>query len=169
MAWDIEFRLPETRYFTDAERAQLAALFRAIQPRDTARGIPGADDCGAVDYLDRFLEMRADGPVKLHEDLASWQAGYRGWLAALDTAAATRFGTPLAQLGAEDTIALIDLLERGELTGMGAAADQKRLFDTLWRHCLQGCWADPRWGGNRNRIMWRWLGYLGDAEKLELV
>ena len=169
MAWDIEFRLPETRYFTDAERAQLAVLFSAIQPREAARGIPGAGDCGAVDYLDRLLEMDPAGPVKLHEDLASWQAGYHDWLAALDAAATARFGTPLAQLGADDATALIDLLERGELAGMGSAADQRRLFDTLWRHCLQGCWADPRWGGNRNRIMWRWLGYLGDAEKLELV
>ncbi len=169
MAWDIEFRLPDTRFFTDAERAQVATVFRAIQPRDTARGIPGADDCDAAEFLDRLLAMRSDGPVKLHEDLGQWQAGYRGWLAALDAAATTQFGKPLAQLGQGDATTLLDRLERGQLAGAGSAADQKRLFDTLWRHCLQGCWSDPRWGGNRNRIMWRWLGYLSDAEKLELV
>ncbi|ATY32947.1 gluconate 2-dehydrogenase subunit 3 family protein [Sphingomonas psychrotolerans] len=169
MAWDLEFRLPETRFFTDAERAQIATLFRAIQPRDAARGIPGADDCDAAEFLDRLLEMPVGGPVKLHEDLALWQASYRGWLAALDAAATALFGTPLARLGIEDTTSLLDQLERGELAGAGNAKNQKRLFDTLWRHCLQGCWSDPRWAGNRDRIMWRWLGYLGDAERLDLV
>lgn len=169
MAWDIQFRLPDARFFTDAERAQVATVFRAIQPRDAARGIPGADDCDAAEFLDRLLAMRPDGPVKLHEDLGQWQASYRGWLAALDAEATALFGTPLAQVGPDDTTTLLDRLERGQLGGVGSEADQRRLFDTLWRHCLQGCWSDPRWGGNRNRIMWRWLGYLSDAERFDLV
>jgi gluconate 2-dehydrogenase gamma chain len=40
------------------------------------------------------------------------------------------------------------------------------LFTTLRRHCIQGCFADPRWGGNKNKVMWRGIGYLQPAEDL---
>lgn len=166
MAWDIDFRLPQTGFFDDNQRAQLAALFRAIQPRDAARGIPGADDCDAVNFLDKLLAMPAGGGVKLHEDLGHWCISYPQWLAALDAEASAAFGAKLANLTVDDATLLFDRLERGDVAKIGIVAEQKTAFDTILRHCLQGCWADPRWGGNRDRIMWRWLGYLTDAENV---
>ena len=34
-------------------------------------------------------------------------------------------------------------------------------------HCIEGCFADPRWRGNRDAVMWRWLGSHGPAEEFE--
>ena len=45
--------------------------------------------------------------------------------------------------------------------------DQKRLFTTMRNHCIEGCFADPRWRGNREAVMWRWLGSHGPAEEFE--
>ena len=43
--------------------------------------------------------------------------------------------------------------------------DQKRVFATMRNHCIEGCFADPRWRGNRDAVMWRWLGSHGPAEE----
>jgi hypothetical protein len=43
---------------------------------------------------------------------------------------------------------------------MPGEVDQKRLFATLRGHCIEGCFSDPRWRGNRDGIVWRWIGYL---------
>lgn len=41
-----------------------------------------------------------------------------------------------------------------------APADLALLRD----HCIEGCFADPRWGGNRDGVMWRWFGYVTPAQ-----
>lgn len=169
MAWDVDFRLPIGAFFTPGQRRQIEALFRALHPRDPARGIPGADDCGAARYLDLLLQWPETGPIKIHADLASWKASYPQWLEKLDAAAKAEFGKGLDALSEVNVTELLRKLEAGELTSLGTAREQQTIFDTLWRHCLQGCWSDPRWGGNRNRIMWRWLGYLQKSETVDLA
>lgn len=147
----------------------MEALFRAIQPRDTQRGIPGADDCGAANFLDLLLQFPEEGPIKIHEDLAAWKENYPIWLERLDAAAFERFGTGLVELPEESVTALLQALEQRQIPSFGPPQAQQRAFDTIWRHCLQGCWSDPRWGGNRDRIMWRWLGYLQEPQPVAVV
>jgi hypothetical protein len=50
------------------------------------------------------------------------------------------------------------------LEGFVKEIDQKRLFATLRSHCIEGCFGDPRWGGNDGGAMWRWFGYTTPAE-----
>lgn len=169
MAWDIDFQLPSGTFFTSAQRRQVEALFRAIHPRDMTRGIPGADDCDAARFLDRLLQWPVDGPIKIHQDLASWQANYPQWLAKLDGAAKSQFGQALEALPEDKVTELLAALEQGKLAAVGSAREQQTMFETIWRHCLQGCWSDPRWGGNRERTMWRWLGYLQKPQSIELA
>jgi len=163
MAWDVGFRLPQTGFFTPDQLAGLRALFRAIQPTDVDRGIPGADDSGAADFLDRLLARvhESDG-IHIHTDLPKWADRYPGWLAQFDRIARTSFGAPLADLTTAQATEIVAALEAGQLAGF--EGDQRGAFVTIWRHCLQGCWSDPRWGGNRDRIMWRWLGHLYDPQ-----
>lgn len=163
MAWDTNFKAPTGNFFTPVELRQLETLFRAIQPTDAARGIPGADECGAARFLDLLLQ-RDNSPIKIHEDLDTWKKNYKLWLPKLDDAAQKEFSKALASLSIGETTTLLDKLERQELPAFGEKDAQLNAFDTLWRHCLQGCWSDPRWGGNADRIMWRWLGYLEDAK-----
>jgi len=160
--WQIEE--PPSGFLSDAEKAQVDALFRRLVPSDPLRRIPGAAEAHAVEFLDRLLAM---SPATYHE-IPSWGILYRQRLAQLDQASQHRYGTPLAGLSDRNMVEFLQFLQAGLLgtaSGLGAD-DQKRFFETLHRHCIQGCVADPRWGGNRDRIIWRWLGYLQPAEEL---
>lgn len=164
MAWDTEYRLPKASFLTPEQTAGVRALFRAIQPSDPERGIPGAVDCDAAEFLGLLLARDDDDPVKVHYDLPKWRADYPVWLANLDLIARQRFGAPLAEIDVVQATTIVAELEAGTLAGF--TGNQRSAFVTLWRHCLQGCWSDPRWGGNRDRIMWRWLGHLYDPQKV---
>ena len=163
MAWDQNFSLPERGFFSEQQLGQVAAIFRAIQPVDAERGIPGAAQAGAHHFLDLLL---APGSPSDYAEISDWQARYPVWLAALDTAARARTGKALSDLDEAAITTFLEALEAGKLEGV---SDQALIFKTLWRHCLQGCWSDSRWGGNRDRIMWRWMGYLQEAETLDLA
>ncbi|WP_082746407.1 gluconate 2-dehydrogenase subunit 3 family protein [Sphingomonas sp. CCH5-D11] len=169
MAWDSEFRLPAGQFFSPLQMRQVQALFRAIHPRDAERGIPGADDCGAATFLDRLLQFPEDGGIRIHDDLGAWKADYPLWLEKLDAAARERFQAPLDELVEDKVTELLQALEQRQIGSLGPPQAQQQAFDTIWRHCLQGCWSDPRWGGNRDRIMWRWLGYLQEAQSVVLA
>jgi gluconate 2-dehydrogenase gamma chain len=164
MAWDIDFDLPTASFFTPEQEKGVAALFRAIQPSDPERGIPGADDANAARYLGLLLARDPAGPIRIHSDLPKWVINYPQWLASFDAIAKSRFGKPLGEIDASAATTLIKELEAGTLAGF--EGNQRAAFTTIWRHCLQGCWSDPRWGGNADRIMWRWLGHLYDPQKV---
>lgn len=166
MAWDIDFDLPTVSFLTPEQEAGVAALFRAIQPSDAARGIPGADDAGAARYLGLLLARDPDGPLRIHVDLPSWRTNYPKWLASLDVIARDRFAKPLSDIDSTQAGALITEMEAGTLAGFDGTP--RSAFITIWRHCLQGCWSDPRWGGNADRIMWRWLGHLYDPQQVQV-
>lgn len=164
MAWDTAFDLPQQSFLSPAELDGLAALFRAIQPSDPARGVPGADEAGAATFVGLLLARDPNGPIRIHADLPKWRQSYSGWLSQFDTIAKARFGKPLASADTAEAGTLIRELEAGTLANF--QGNQRAVFSTLWRHCLQGCWSDPRWGGNRERIMWRWLGHLYDPQRV---
>lgn len=165
MAWDTDFRLPAKGFFDETQLAGVRALFRAIQPSDPDRGIPGADDCDAAVFLDLLLARAgATDGVRIHDDLPLWAARYPLWLTELDAIARARFGKPLGDVSTDQAVELVAGLETANLKGF--TGDHRVAFATLWRHCLQGCWSDPRWGGNRDRIMWRWLGHLYDPQRV---
>ncbi len=148
-----------TRFLTSAELRQVEALFDAILPPDPETGCPGAREVGAADFLQRQLAL---DEARL-PDAPRWRALYRAGLAALDAAARARDGAPLASLGPAAAGSLLAELAAGKLAAMPAGFDQRQFFALLRDHCIQGCFADPRWGGNRDAAMWRWFGYLTEV------
>jgi hypothetical protein len=94
---------------------------------------------------------------------------YPAALQTLEQYAQVQFGRPLLQLASAEVIDVLSGLEAGSLAGFppahnGIPLDQKTLFKTFFRHCIQGCFADPRWGGNVREICWRSYGYQRPAE-----
>ena len=153
---------PEPAFLNDEQRAQAAALFDALLPG--AHDAPGATDAGAVDYLDSLLTR---DPASYYE-IQGWRDLYTSALAALDEAALRANGRGgLSALGREEVTALLGQLQRGEAEGLPEGLDQKRVFTTMRNHCIEGCFADPRWRGNRDSVMWRWLGSHGPAEEFQ--
>ncbi len=154
------FNAPDPAFLSADQRAQATALFDALLPGSDRA--PGAIDAGAVDYLDSLLTR---DPACYYE-IQGWRDLYTRVLAALDDAARSANGRGgLADLRREEVTALLAKLQRGELEGLPEDLDQRRVFTTMRNHCIEGCFADPRWHGNRDAVMWRWLGTHGPAEE----
>lgn len=151
---------PEPEFLSAEQRAQAAAIFEALLPGSASA--PGATDAGAIDYLDSQLSR---DPADYYE-VQGWRDLYLAGFAALDAAARAGNGRGgLADMDREDVVTLLRQLQKGELAGLPDGLDQRRLFTTMRSHCIEGCFADPRWRGNRDAVMWRWLGTHGPAEE----
>lgn len=158
--------LPESPggFLNDTQKAQVTVLYNAILPGDATRKVPDAAQSGAVNYIDTLLARDAS----VFEDIPKWKALYPRALEALDLQAQQLFAKPLKDLSPDEATALIAKLETASLTGFTSGdekIDQAGLFDTLRRHCIQGCFADTRWGGNTNRVMWKWFGYQEETKE----
>ncbi len=85
---------------------------------------------------------------------------YRLGLAALDRAAHTLHGAAFADCPAAAQDDLIRGLERGELPDFHTPP-QPLFFEIARAHVQEGLFADPLYGGNRDKSGWRLLGYPG--------
>jgi gluconate 2-dehydrogenase gamma chain len=152
---------PSERFFKDPQqRKQVEALFNVIVPGDVMA--PSAGDVNAVEYLDRLLAMSDD----TYYEIPAWRKLYEQGLPALDQACAARFnGATILQATKNNLVELLDKLSQGALSGFPDGFDQKRFFEAMRNHCIEGCFVDPRWGGNAEGRMWRWFGYLQDSEE----
>lgn len=139
-------------YLSDEQKGQLAVLFEAILPGDEMT--PGATDAGAVDFVDATLAADEGS----YYEIAAWRRLYCEGLPALDAISRDRFGLELGALDNTRATELLHSLVAGELIFPGAL-DPKRLFSTMRDHCIEGCFSDPRWRGNHEAILWRWIGY----------
>jgi gluconate 2-dehydrogenase alpha chain len=81
-------------------------------------------------------------------------------LAALDQVARQRYGAPFAGCSPEQQDALIAGLEQGQLAGFHVPPP-RAFFEILRAHAQEGLFADPAYGGNRDKAGWRFLGHTG--------
>lgn len=95
---------PTPKVLSASQFATLEAFVDAIIPADDRS--PGAKEARVADYIDLLLS-ESDTPVTLQ-----WMGG----LAALDTQATTRFGTPFARLDANQMDTLLAEISANELT-----------------------------------------------------
>lgn len=166
--------------FTEQERATLSAAVARIVPA----GGPGdwsAADAGAVEYIEQLLNgfslpgaPRIYGGGPFREDFGEflplsrvktlgWQTEvlrlrrvYREGLAELDR----RARGPLALIPGSFS-ALPELLQDSILTEQDLAATA--FFAALYAHTLEGVYAHPVYGGNREYIAWKEFCYQGDV------
>lgn len=130
------------------EIGALDALVARIVPGD--EGDPGAREAGVVTYIDRALA----GPY------AEWQLAYREGLRLLNAHALQKHNATFAALSESDQDAIVGALEANEVPGFGGngAAD---FFAMVWAHTIEGLLADPAYGGNRDGVGWKLIGFPG--------
>ena len=125
-----------------------AAIFERLFP--AGEDGPGADGIGVLAYVDRALA----GAYPEHADT------YRLGLATLDRVARRRHGVAFADCAPEQQDALLSGLEGEELPNFHVPP-QRRFFDLMRAHLQEGLFADPAYGGNRDKLGWRLLGHPG--------
>jgi gluconate 2-dehydrogenase alpha chain len=124
------------------------AVFARMFPTDLQT--PGAREIGVLTYLDRALAGA------YADDLKTYRLG----LALLDRATERRFGCAFARASEPDQDAVLGDLERGALPEW-VMPDQRQFFDLMRAHLQEGLFADPAYGGNRDKLGWQTLGHPG--------
>jgi len=154
------FVKPDTHFFSPEQRKQVEALFEAILPGSETS--PGATDADAAEYLDTLLTMD-EATFYLIPQLRSLYPV--GLLATEDAARRAFNGRGIAELSLDERTLLLEKLAAGKLDGTSfSAKDQTRFFTELRTRCIEGCFGDARWGGNKDNVMWRWFGWTVPAE-----
>lgn len=159
-------------YFTSEEGAAVEALVDRLIPPDPQT--PGGKDAGCAVFIDRqlagpygsaeWLYMRgpfAEGtPQQGDQSPLTPAARYREALAALDKYCRSTFsGRPFTQLSDNEKDTVISGLEKGSTKLDGA--DGRMFFEFLLNNTREGFFADPIYGGNRNMVGWKMIGYPG--------
>lgn len=180
----------EALFFTDHEWATVEAASARIIPTDHD---PGAREARVVVFIDRYLSgpdyvfAAADGSGFLQmtgAHAAAWRARqhdmartYREGLVELDRVSNKGLGADFIDLAPEKQDRALE-----QLSGMpkpapvtlgtvepvttflqGTFDEGLAFFEALCLHTRQGFYADPVYGGNKERIGWQVTGFPGPA------
>jgi gluconate 2-dehydrogenase gamma chain len=128
-----------------SERRLLEAIADRIFPvTDT----PGAAEIGAVTYIE----------IALAGAYAALMPLYRAGLRAADRHAMDKFKAEFQTLSSEQQDAVLKDFESGAVPEFKRAAD---FFETLRYHVLEGVFCEPQYGGNKDMVGWRLVGFPG--------
>ncbi len=135
-------------FFNDEDAATVAAFTERLMPG--APNMPGARDAGVLNYIDLALS----GAYQDQQDF------YRRGLAQLDGYCHAAHQAPFARLDAATQDAVITALEQNKATGFAYPTAQE-FFTRLRTHTMEGMFADPIYGGNKDFAGWRLVGFPG--------
>jgi gluconate 2-dehydrogenase gamma chain len=135
-------------FFNYDNAATIAAFTERLMPG--APGKPGARDAGVLNYIDLAL-------AGAYADLQDF---YRRGLAQLDAYCRKTFDQPFVRLAAERQDAVITALDEGTATEFTWPTAQE-FFNTVRTHTMEGMFADPIYGGNKDFAGWRLVGFPG--------
>lgn len=178
----------EKLFFTDHEWDTIEAAAARIIPTDRD---PGAREARVIVFIDRYLSgidyhyAAADGSGFLRmagkearsarERLADLRQLYRAGVPELDELAQELGAEDFCQASEEAQDRVLETLSgqpkpaRLSLEAkevfysrlQGNTDDGMPFFETLCFHVRQGFYADPVYGGNRDRVGWRVIGFPG--------
>jgi gluconate 2-dehydrogenase gamma chain len=135
-------------FLNDEDAATVAAFTERLMPG--APGKPGARDADVLKYID----------LALAGAYADQQDFYRRGLAQLEAYCQKTHQASFARLDAARQDAVITALEAGKAEGFSYPTAQA-FFTTLRTHTMEGMFADPVYGGNKDFAGWRLVGFPG--------
>jgi gluconate 2-dehydrogenase gamma chain len=160
------------RYFTPPEAAVIVALVDTLIPKDDVG--PGGVEVGVPIFIDRELagaygrgaRMFLNGPFGEGTPQQGYQLPlppadlYRVGIADLNAwCARTRDGKTFDQLSTADRTAALKALEAGQAEF--TQIPSRTFFGILLQNTMEGYFADPIYGGNRNNAVWAMIGFPG--------
>jgi gluconate 2-dehydrogenase gamma chain len=135
-------------FFNIVDASTIAALTERIMPG--APGKPGAKDAGVLNYID----------LALSGAYSSQQEFYRQGLTQLDAYCNAMHKGSFVGLTPAQQDDVITALEAGKATGFNWPT-AKAFFNTIRRHTMEGMFADPVYGRNKDFAGWRLVGFPG--------
>lgn len=158
-------------YFTPEEAREVAAIFDRLIPEDEL-GM-SASQAGCVDFIDREL-AGAFGQAASTYSLGPYKTGtaqqgpqfkqtpaerYRSGLKDLGRYCSSQHGKIFSALDGDTQDALLHDLEAGKPDF--ASTPSADFFALLLQNVREGYLADPIYGGNRDMVGWKLIGFPG--------
>ncbi|MGK6314699.1 gluconate 2-dehydrogenase subunit 3 family protein [Neorhizobium sp. DT-125] len=160
-------------FFTPEEVSTMEAVADRLIPADELS--IGGKEAGCVVYLDRQLvgsygtssRLYTKGPFMPGLPTQGYQAPdtpaqrYRTGLAALNGwTRDNKGGKRFFELSPDDQDATLRDLEAGKIT-LANNVDAKSFFNLMLSNVMEGFFADPIYGGNKDMASWKMLGFPG--------
>ena len=156
---------------TANEQAFIVAIVDTFIPADELS--PSGSDCGVVVFIDRQLagawgagaKLYRSGPFHKGKPEHGYQLAltprefFAAGIIATNQWSRKKFGKDFDRLAPKEREAALKELESGkaELNDF----DGKQFFEALLTITMEGFFADPIYGGNRNKAGWKMVGYPG--------
>ncbi|WP_312038166.1 gluconate 2-dehydrogenase subunit 3 family protein [Rhizobium lusitanum] len=158
-------------FFTSDEARAMDALVSRIIPADDL-SVSGKD-AGCAIFIDRQLAGSYGSSERLYmkgpfvpgtpeqgdQSALVPRERYRIGLAALDKHCRSALGKPFSELSPADQDKTISGMESGDISLDGI--DSKMFFGQLLANTMEGFFADPIYGGNRDMVSWKMIGFPG--------
>ena len=160
-------------FFTAAEAAFVDAALESLIPADELG--PGAREAGVGHFIDRELAGAFGAGGRTYRQ-GPWPEGtpeqgrqsrltpreiYRAAIAETNGHCQSRYGRSLEELAVERREEVLRGLESGAI--VLPSTDSRAFFAMLWSNAQEGFFADPMYGGNRDKAGWRLVGFPGVA------
>ena len=156
---------------TATEAAFLSAAYDSLIPADKLS--PSGTDCGLVIFIDRQLAGAWGGGAKLYRGgpfvQGKREQGYQLSLTPREFFAAgikaanewsrKTYGKDFDRLAAAEREAALKAMDEGK--AQFSEINAKQFFEMLLASAMEGFFADPIYGGNRDKVSWRMVGYPG--------
>ncbi len=161
-------------FFTPGEAAAVEAIVDRLIPADHLT--PGGKDCGYAVFLDRQLagqfgqasRLYTKPPFAVGLPTQGYQgdltpAGrYRLGLRALADYTHAAYKKDFVQLSPAQQDAVLTGLDTGKIAlKLKPGFSTREFFELVLQNTMEGFFADPLYGGNRNMVSWKMLGFPG--------
>jgi gluconate 2-dehydrogenase gamma chain len=155
----------------ETEHAFIVAAVDTLIPADELS--PSGSDCGVATFIDRQLASAWGGGAKMYRSgpfrkgkpeqgyqLALTPAEFvKAGIAAANEWSRKTYGRDFDRLAPEQRIEALKAMEAGKAEF--ADFSSRAFFARLHTMTMEGFFADPIYGGNRNKASWKMLGYPG--------
>jgi gluconate 2-dehydrogenase gamma chain len=153
------------------EAAFIMAAVDTLIPADELS--PAGSDCGVAVFIDRQLagafgngaRLYRQGPFPKAKPELGYQLAltprefFRAGIAAANDFARKTYGKDFDRLSEPDREAALKTMEAGKAGFPGFSSGM--FFDALLQITMEGFFADPIYGGNRDKASWKMVGYPG--------
>lgn len=154
------------------EAAFVEALVNVMCPADHLT--PSGVDCGLAVFIDRQLaggfgkgeRLYMQGPWRKGKPQLGYQLPltpeefFKAGISAANAACKARFAKPFFALAPGDADAFLKEIAAGKVTDPRVPLGQW-FSGLVYPLFAQACFADPIYGGNRDKVFWRMVGYPG--------